>query len=103
MSQTQPAVQPSPKGEAVWVTAEVGGVRSSDDSVPDLWVWTTHGGAKGCHLVRSKAEQQRTGDGPLGYQRHKTFGSCHPMLASPPLAAMKGPRKAGCGKSARPV
>src|SRR5260221_5505443 len=41
-------------------------------------VWKTCGGAKGRYLFRGEEAQRRTGDGPLGYQRHESSGVAIP-------------------------
>ena len=82
--------------------AEVGGVRGSVYRAGPL-VRKKRGGAKGRHLFRSEEAWQRTGDGPLGYQRQKTSGSYQFPAGASASACAQGTRKAGCGKTARPV
>jgi hypothetical protein len=54
------------KGEAVWARAEVGGVGSSDDPVPDLWFGQLAGERSG----------KGGGDGPRGLQAPVNSGNC---------------------------
>jgi hypothetical protein len=49
------------KGEAERAIAGVGGIRSSEENMPDLlWAGENMEG-KGCHLFRRREEQGRTG------------------------------------------
>jgi len=56
----------SAKGEAVRARAEVGGVRSSDDSVPDLWFGQRAGERRDATCSAGEKRREGRGDGPRG-------------------------------------
>src|SRR6266704_945520 len=59
----------SSKREAAQALAEVGGVRSSDDPVPDLWFGQPAGERRDATCSAARKRNEGRGDGPLGYQR----------------------------------
>ena len=89
-------------GKAARARTEVGGVRSSDDPAPDLWFGQPTGERRDatCSAVGKRSKELVTAH--LGYQRHKRSGVANPDDAAA-TAAAEGTRKAGCGKTARPV
>jgi hypothetical protein len=61
----------SSKREAVQAIIEVGGVRSSDDHVPNLWFGELTEERRDTTCSAARKRNEGHGDGPLGYQRHK--------------------------------
>ena len=113
------------KGKAARAVAEVGGVRSSNDAMPDLW-WAGQNMEERRDVTCSaEAMSERgRGDGPQGlpapdkvrrlqivlYRKAKSkpdyrFWSLYqlPTKLARTTQTDKGTRKAGCGKTARPV
>jgi hypothetical protein len=58
----------SKKREAAQVMAEVGGVRSSDDPVPDLWFGQPAGERRDATCSAEVKSSEGRGDGPQGLQ-----------------------------------
>ena len=56
----------SSKREAVQAMAEVGGVRSSDDPVPDLWFGELAGERRDATCSAGEKRREGCGDGPRG-------------------------------------
>jgi RNA-directed DNA polymerase len=54
------------KGEAVRATAGVGGVRSSDDAVPDLWFGEPAEERRDATCSAGEKRREGHGDGPQG-------------------------------------
>ena len=69
------------KREAVRTVAEVGGVRSSDDPVPDLWFGELAGERRDATCSAAGSATKNVVTAREGYQRPKTFGSCKSMRA----------------------
>ncbi len=71
----------SSKREAVQPMAEVGGVRSSDDPVPDLWSGELAGERRDATCSAAGSATKNVVTAREGYQRPKPFGSCQSMRA----------------------
>ncbi len=56
----------TPKGKAVRAVAEVGGVRSSVDPVPDLWFGQRAGEPRDAACSAGEKRREGRGDGPQG-------------------------------------
>jgi len=90
------------KRKAAQATAEVGGVRSSDDPVPDLWFGELAGERRDATCSAGGSATKDVVTARKGYKRPKMFSSCKSTWRCG-LAAAQGTRKAGCGKTACPV
>ena len=90
------------KGKAVRAMAEVGGVRSSDDAVLDLWSGenTEERRDATCSAVRKRKEGLVTALWAISAIKVRDLQTHTGATAS---AFVKGTRKAGCGKTACPV
>jgi RNA-directed DNA polymerase len=103
------------KEKAARASTGVGGVRSSDDPVPDLWFGQPAEERRGATCSAGQKRREGWGDGPQGlpapvkvrqlqitlYRKAKStpvFQIRHKIERTD-----KGTRKAGCGKTARPV
>ncbi len=106
----------SEKGEAVRVRTEVGGVGSSDETVPDLWFGERAEKRSDATCSAEVKRREGSGDGPaaagltapdkvrqlqitLSRKAKSKPDDRFQDIASP----RNGTRKAGCGKTARPV
>ena len=103
------------KGEAVRATTAVGGVRSSDESVPDLWFGQPTEEPRDATCSAEVKRSKGRGDGPRGlpapdkvrelqitlYRKAKSKPEYR--LWHQTSQTVHGTRKAGCGKTARPV
>src|SRR5579862_293277 len=83
--------------KAVRAVTEVGGVRSSDDPVPDLWSGEPTGERRDATCSAARKRNEGHGDGPLGYQRHKIVHELqiHAGAAALPLRKELGKPDAG--------
>ena len=68
MSENSTGGTTSSKREAVWVMAEVGGVRSSDDPAPDLWSGQSAQERRDATCSAEVKSNEGRGDGPQGLQ-----------------------------------
>src|SRR4051794_9319469 len=66
MVKAQLATQPPSKRRAVRVMAEVGGVRSSNDPVPDIWSGEPTEERRDATCSTGKKSREGFGDGPQG-------------------------------------
>jgi hypothetical protein len=84
-------------GEAAWAMSGVGGVRSSDNPVPDLWFGEPAEERRDTTCSAARKSNEGHGDGPLGYQRHKTVRELpiHAGAAALPLRKELGKPDAG--------
>ena len=89
--------------KAVQAVTGVGGVRRSEDAVPDLWSGERAGERRDatCSAVRRAGKDVVTAR--EGYQRPKKSGNCKSRCLGELRLDDKGTRKAGCGKTACPV
>src|SRR6266576_3792414 len=93
----------SSKGKAVWVVAEVGGVRSSDDPAPDLWFGQPAEERRDATCSAAGKRNEGRGDGPQGLLAPITVRELQIQAGLGTAVTRKGTRKAGCGKTACPV
>src|SRR5436189_5468519 len=89
--------------EAAQARAEVGGVRSSDDPVPDLWFGQPAEERRDATCSAEMKRSEGRGDGPQGLPAPDKHLRVANRSGAAARVVAQGTRKAGCGKTARPV